>query len=662
MGLGTWNLIRKARKNAKTNKILILKQLNSNPHYDPIQSLYKSKIAPQSFVISPVRDLRAEGCPSRLVYTAAELEFLGLGEGYTPSPKPLELQELDAAKKKLVLQINRAHFFKAATETPNENLEQVKFNKSKIYTESKWRPPSHDPAVMEGIDFLFAKLNYAILSNRQAQHAIDELHWKSRKLKNREDVKLVSTDKNMGFALLSVPDYNRLVLNLLDDARVYRKIDLNSQMQLKTEYQETVNLFLKQYRKFLTEKELLFIQGYSTEINAVFHILPKVHKNIPMPNIPVRPITGIRPSAITSKVSIILTERLLPLMKRLPNCLENCYPLIKDLENKSISDTEWFYSIDFESLYTSIRLEDLYSILDQALIHENDINAIKFIFDNNFFKYKNDYYQQLDGIAMGTSVAPVLANIYLEYKFDIFARNVAALKRYYKRFIDDSFGIFNGTLEEFNLIISSLNDLISPMRITFVIDKNSIDFLDLTIFRNQEQKINFKTFQKSLNRYSYIPFHSHCPTHLKKGWIIGELIRYVRTNTTRKDYDSIRKLFYERLIRKGYTEEFLLSLFSDIRTIHNRDILKPETRIIKTDNQKSIVLPIRFTDNRKTFQDIGDILRDYNQNDVCKVELVYKSNPTLSRLITRSGMSGKQTEFIERLEAEPESFTVKNSQ
>lgn len=647
LGLGKWTLIRRARKTAKTNKDLSLKQLNNDPRYNPIQSLYKNKIAPQSFVISPVRDLRAEGCPSRLVYTTADLEFLGLGEGYTPLPKQLEIQELDTAKKKLILQINRAHFFYSATGLPDEDEEQLKFKKSKISKVSKWRPPIHDPAIMEGLDFLISKLNYTVLSNRQAQHAIDDLHWKSRKLKDRPDIKLVSTDKNMGFALLSITDYDRMVLTLLDDARVYRKIDSNNQMQLQHDYQETVQIFLKKYFKSLTEKERLFIQGYSTNISAVFHILPKVHKNIPMPNIPVRPITGIRPSAITSKISTIVTEKLLPLMKHLPNILDNSYPLIQDLEGSLISDTEWFYSIDFESLYTSIRLDDLYFQLDQALINQDDIDAIKFIFNNNYFRYKNDIYQQLDGIAMGTSAAPVLANIYLEYKFDIVVRNVAALKRYYKRFIDDSFGIFNGTIEEFDLIINSLNELIYPMRITYVIDKNSIDFLDLTIFRNQFNQINFKTYQKALNRYSYIPFHSHCPMHLKKGWIIGELIRYVRTNTTTQDYDTIRKLFYERLQRKGYSDEFLLPLFTDTRVNHNREILRPENRIIKIDKRKSLSLAIRFTTNNKTFEEIGRILRDYNQNSVCRIDLVYKSNPTLTRLTTRSGVSGNQIEFLE---------------
>lgn len=75
-----------------------------------------------------------------------------------------------------------------------------------------------------------------------------------------------------------------------------------------------------------------------------------------------------------------------------------------------------------ESLYSNIDLEDaLLTICDfmKDRIHFKEItitgfyNILKLILDNNVFKYKNYFYIQIKGIAMGSKCAPSIANIYL---------------------------------------------------------------------------------------------------------------------------------------------------------------------------------------------------------------------------------------------------------
>ena len=60
------------------------------------------------------------------------------------------------------------------------------------------------------------------------------------------------------------------------------------------------------------------------------------------------------------------------------------------------------------------------------------------------------------------------------------------------------------------------------------------------------------TYQKMMNKYLYLPFTSHHPRHVFSGIIVGELIRYVVTNTHESDYLCMVNKFRERLTRRGY--------------------------------------------------------------------------------------------------------------
>ncbi|KAI9216254.1 hypothetical protein BC828DRAFT_334279, partial [Blastocladiella britannica] len=57
-----------------------------------------------------------------------------------------------------------------------------------------------------------------------------------------------------------------------------------------------------------------------------------------------------------------------------------------------------------------------------------------------------------------------------------------------------------------------------------------------------------------LNTYQYIPPFSNHPPAVFKGFIKGELIRYIRTNTCRQDFDTIKSRFMDRLTARGYSK------------------------------------------------------------------------------------------------------------
>ena len=72
-------------------------------------------------------------------------------------------------------------------------------------------------------------------------------------------------------------------------------------------------------------------------------------------------------------------------------------------------------------------------------------------------------------------------------------------------------------------------------------------------------------FQKEENKYMYIPASSGHQQHTINNFILGELRRYVRFNTIKKNFLKIKRKFFIRLRNRGYTKIFLARLFSKIK-------------------------------------------------------------------------------------------------
>ena len=98
---------------------------------------------------------------------------------------------------------------------------------------------------------------------------------------------------------------------------------------------------------------------------------------------------------------------------------------------------------------------------------------------------------------------------------------------YFKRFTDDIIGNWNGNLESLKCSLSEYDNLENGINITHVISFDRLSYLDtwISISKESPHRVEFSTYQKSLNKYLYIPFESFDPNSNKKAFIKGELIR-----------------------------------------------------------------------------------------------------------------------------------------
>ena len=103
----------------------------------------------------------------------------------------------------------------------------------------------------------------------------------------------------------------------------------------------------------------------------------------------------------------------------------------------------------------------------------------------NCFSFGDNYYKQINGVAMGTKMGPSYANLFVGFTENKFFSNYHGPKPdLYKRYIDDCVGATSSSKEELNLFINSVNSFHPALKYTWEISENSLAFLDIKLSIN----------------------------------------------------------------------------------------------------------------------------------------------------------------------------------
>ena len=568
------------------------------------------------------------------------MSLLGLGSKFCPKPvEPPHLVYSEAIatfSRRLLIR----DFFSHICPENDDNEFDARFQ-----TVSTWLPNFNTDLAVSTKRYIF-NFTKPLLFKYSPLKTRSYLELRLKKLLSNEFIKIVQSDKNLGLVALTIEQYHTMVLTHLNDSDHYicfgRLLDnpfwFDTLQRVLNVHLTLLNEF---YRQYPEKKQILKFLRSSKQKLPVFHVLPKLHKR--STTITSRPIIGAV-KWITTNWAIYLCSVLEKV-----SCsfvLKNSVSLIEKLENFSILESDYLLSADVSSLYTMMSLPRLFDCLESRGIPPFEVEIVRFICNNNFFCYGSQVYKQLDGIAMGFNAAVHCANIYL----DSFDHCFAPKFLFYGRYIDDIFAIFRGSRADLELICLNMNRFIEGIKLTFNHSVSSVDFLDLTIFKF-EHKIAFRTFQKPLNIYQYLPPVSCHPPACISGFIKGELVRFVRTNTHLDDRRRLCLLFRSRLLARGYSKSYLDRIFRSI-SLANRFLAKPPSV-----NQFLIPLVIPWFPNDITFS-LRKLIRFLNSHfsesdSGFKFILAFKRNPSLLQLSTRSNISPEQEALLDAVALAP---------
>ena len=394
--------------------------------------------------------------------------------------------------------------------------------------------------------------------------------------KRKNKMFLISdTDKNVGLVVIDVEKNKKECWRQLRDAKTYQSLSKKEIFDVKETALSSLEAILDKYSEMCTHQEKRFLKTHVKSFKIPhFYVLWKMHKN---------PIVG-RPivagySWIATSASKFVTFYLKDFVTKFETILPDSIHLVRILETTKFERDCWLFAADIRSLYTNIDVDDAIEVhkkIFEKYPHEKAdliIELLEFVLKNNLMEFCGEIYLQIFGIAMGTPVAPVLANLYLavlEVKLKELMKNDPKFKWpiLFKRFIDDGFGVLNGDLEDVKYFVKCFNSLTKTIVLDITYEGNYVVFMDLVIFKGKRftecNLLDIKVYQKELNIYSYIPFTSEHPAHVHYNFIKGEIKRYIRFNSNEVYFWQIIEKFFMRLRNRGYSRLFLCKIFAEI--------------------------------------------------------------------------------------------------
>ena len=364
----------------------------------------------------------------------------------------------------------------------------------------------------------------------------------------------------------------------------------------------------------------------------------KIHKN----PITVRPVVaGI--NGATTNISKYIDHYFKNIVPLAPSHLKNSQALINILSKTTIPPSEQvlLVSIDVKSLYTTIPQEQGIN----ALLQYNEIiglpkhvtrQLLNFVLKNNTFTFNGQPYHQLTGVAMGTPLAPTLANIFMSSLEESFLSTQDKRPHTYKRYIDDIFMIWTHSRADLDTFLTNLNNHHPTIKFEWNISDTAIDYRDLTIYKDtnfeRTKKLSYKTHLKPTNSFQYIHYTSHHPHHRKTAIIKAELLRYQKQCSDPKQFAKLKQQLIEHFLNRGYA-------FKRINQVIQALSSQPKI------TQKKKIYPLiieyyaRQQHTRPHLQQHIDILQREATTfplSLNKPITAYKIFPNLKKIITRS--------------------------
>ena len=156
-------------------------------------------------------------------------------------------------------------------------------------------------------------------------------------------------------------------------------------------------------------------------------------------------------------------------------------------------------SLDVDSLFTNIPLEETINICCDTLFKETDIyegysksefkTLLSLASKESYFFFNEVLYKQKDGVAMGSPLGPTLANAFLSHYEKIWLERCPQEIKplFYRRYVDDIFVLFESQ-DKLIKFRDYFNGCHPNMSFSYEVERDGkLSFLDVNVFREEGQ-------------------------------------------------------------------------------------------------------------------------------------------------------------------------------
>lgn len=379
-----------------------------------------------------------------------------------------------------------------------------------------------------------------------------------KELKNNQDIVFKKADKGGSIVIMDTDYYrDHLVIKGHLSNDTYQKVDKNADKKVVKE----LNVHVEKFKDNLTNNEMKYLTKYDWKTSN-FYVLPKVHKckslqekikntnsdyieHLRPDDLTARPIVGGRISP-TQRLSNLIEQLLSPIVPHLTTYVKDDWHFLRTLPHQLDFHNTTLYSVDISSLYTSIPhelgleaieywIQKHKNLIPPRFTKEFILHSIKFILTHNNFDFDGQLYNQAEGTAMGTIMAPPYACLTIGYLEEVklfpvvlpiyFNESICKhIKENFKRYMDDGFTSLLKTVN-IELFLHCLNSLHPSINFTQEMSlltsendclKQQLNFLDITVILNENNTVETDIYYKPTNSHDYLNYNSHHANHTKE--------------------------------------------------------------------------------------------------------------------------------------------------
>ena len=376
-----------------------------------------------------------------------------------------------------------------------------------------------------------------------------------------------------------------------------------------------------------------------------FYGLPKMHKvfdKFPA----LRPICSGTASP-TAKLSQFVDSFLKPVAQCTASYIKDTTHFIlrtRDIKLKTDNNEVFLATMDVSSLYPNIDHTEgtnaCSSYLDKhqsSCVPSSTLKTlIKLILQSNTMCFKDRFYHQIKGTAMGTGMAVNYANLFMakleEDMLDSYYQQTGLRPSVWFRFIDDIFFIWQGdenSLRHFLLFCNQFSDsqnMKSSIKFTYSYSATSVNFLDTTVSLAKDGTLLTDLYAKPTAAYQYLHQSSYHDPHLIRAIPKSQFIRIRRICSSLETYWVHANKYITYFGKRGYSVSRLQATATDIGARSREEFLFP-TQISKTER-----IPLIMTYHHK-FREVSQILhKNYSKmvTDTPNLQKVFPEPPMVA--------------------------------
>ena len=397
--------------------------------------------------------------------------------------------------------------------------------------------------------FLDTFNRYSKIKLPQEQRKIIESLYKN------PDLSILRQDKGRGVVILNRVDYANKAEAFLNGPE-FERLESDPTESFQQHVQKTLLSMKKKFHKKLYKK--LYP---SSSRPGLYFGLAKVHKlkdsSKNVAELPLRPVISNIGTA-TYELSKYLADLLKPLTKS-KYSIDSTKDFVNKIRSKSIHQDYELVSFDVVSLFTSVPLDYTIELILDKIYKEKRIKTklkrkdmkklLEICTKEMHFSFNDVIYRQTDGVAMGSPLGPVLANVFMVELENTLVPQLKESVGLWYRYVDDTFTFIRK--EHVDTVLRRLNSFHHSIKFTFETEKDGvISFLDVRVIKKSDGSFDTDIHRKPTDTNVYINWNAFAP----KVWKIGTLKGLIRrafvicsTEEARnREIDFLKSVFTEK--------------------------------------------------------------------------------------------------------------------